>query len=318
MCRRVSFSSALVSLSIFSPFLPMITPTRLDVTTTVTRSRVRSMRMSEMAGRCSLRSFLSVRYFWMNFADLDVLDQQFGEVLLAGVPRAPPAAMMPCGTRSVGLSDPCSRSPSGRGHSHTQCPSYRSRARNSPVPTNAQSKDREPVAAPALVSGPLRRQFAGWCRWPGSRACSGGGRRSVPAVAPVAVVVAAVGGRLGIVASSGGSDSVTMMCDIRRLIWNAVPRARGWIRLNIGAPSTRHSLDDQCVRVRRFLVGRRCRRRFATTASSTSPRGWGRTGAVAALRPRSCRGSGRRTAGSSGGRCPRIGVWLVFHGRVSC
>ena len=66
MCRRVSFSSAFVSLSIFSPFLPMIAPTRLLVTTTVTRSRVRSMRMSAIPGRCCLRSRLSVRNFWMN------------------------------------------------------------------------------------------------------------------------------------------------------------------------------------------------------------------------------------------------------------
>ena len=51
-----------------------------------------------------------------------------------------------------------------------------------------------------------------------------------------------------------GSASVTMMCDIRRLIWNAVPRARGWIRLNIGPPSTRDSRDDQLVRVRAPLV----------------------------------------------------------------
>ena len=65
MCRRVSFSSALVSFSIFSPFLPMIAPTRLLLIVIVTRSRVRSILMSEMAGRCSLRSFLLVRYFWM-------------------------------------------------------------------------------------------------------------------------------------------------------------------------------------------------------------------------------------------------------------
>ena len=33
---------------------------------TTTRSRVRSMRIRAMAGRCCLRSRLAVRYFWMN------------------------------------------------------------------------------------------------------------------------------------------------------------------------------------------------------------------------------------------------------------
>ena len=32
-------------------------------------------------------------------------------------------------------------------------------------------------------------------------------------------------------------DNVTLMCDIRFLIENAMPRARGRIRLNIGPPS---------------------------------------------------------------------------------
>ena len=66
MCRRVSFSSAFVSLSIFSPFLPMIAPGPAELIVTTTLSRVRSIRMLEIAGRCSVRSFLRVRNFWTN------------------------------------------------------------------------------------------------------------------------------------------------------------------------------------------------------------------------------------------------------------
>ena len=66
MCRWVSFSSSLVSLSIFSPFLPMIAPTRLRDDDDRHPLAGPLDRIFGDAGRCSFRSFLLVRYFWMN------------------------------------------------------------------------------------------------------------------------------------------------------------------------------------------------------------------------------------------------------------
>ncbi len=58
----------------------------------------------------------------------------------------------------------------------------------------------------------------------------------------------------------GSYSNVTRMCDIRRLMIEAMPRALGCIRLNIGPPSTRTSTTISDRQIRRppvLRVGQR-------------------------------------------------------------
>ena len=94
-----------------------------------------------------------------------------------------------------------------------------------------------------------------------------------------------------------------------------MPRARGMSRLNIGPPSPRASATTRSPRLRTPVLG--VGHGALEDLLDQPGAAVGRTSGVAAPRRRTCRGSGRRTAGSSGPTCRRSGVWLVYSMRFS-
>ena len=62
------------------------------------------------------------------------------------------------------------------------------------------------------------------------------------------------------------------MCDIRFLITNAMPRARGRIRLNIGPPSTRTSTTTRSRRLRARRSSALPKALLSTFSSIRAPR----------------------------------------------
>ena len=110
--------------------------------------------------------------------------------------------------------------------------------------------------------------------------------------------------------------TATRMCAIRLLIVNAMPRARGRIRLNIGPPSTRASTTTRSLHVRRPAVLGVAQ--GALEHLLQHPRAAVRHEAedVQGLVGVACRGSGRPAAAPCGADAGETVRGLVSHDRV--